>query len=156
MSERELPLPELAQLLRTHQLLRDDAPVTGSVRGITDDSRQVAPGYLFCAWTGTSSDAHQYASLAVSKGAAALLVERSIADVAVPQLVVRNGRQAAALAASLYYGQPEQSLRLAGVTGTNGKTTSVWVLRHMLSQVAPSASLGTLGAILEDGSLLPG
>src|SRR5690606_19165435 len=50
----------------------------------------------------------------------------------------------------------EHSLRLAAVTGTNGKTTSVWMLRHMLSQRVPTASLGTLGAILDDGSTLPG
>ena len=156
MSGRELRLEELAQLLRNHDLLLH-ADVAGTVvSGITDDSRRVAAGDLFCAWSGTSSDAHAYAAAAASAGAAALLVERPIASVAVPQLVVRNGRRAAALAASLYYGRPEQSLRFAGVTGTNGKTTSVWVLRHMLSQSAPTASLGTLGAILDDGSLLPG
>jgi UDP-N-acetylmuramoyl-L-alanyl-D-glutamate--2,6-diaminopimelate ligase len=156
MSGRELGLGELAELLRAHDLLLRAGATDGIVTGIADDSRRVAAGDLFCAWRGTNSDGHTFAAAAVGAGAAALLVERSIDGVAVPQLVVRNGRHAAALAASLYYGRPEQSLRFAGVTGTNGKTTSVWVLRHMLSQRAPTASLGTLGAILEDGSLLPG
>jgi UDP-N-acetylmuramoyl-L-alanyl-D-glutamate--2,6-diaminopimelate ligase len=156
MSGRELRVAELAELLRAHDLLLRADATDGVITGITDDSRRVAAGDLFCAWSGTSSDAHAYAAAAARAGAAALLVERPVDGVAVPQLVVRHGRRAAALAASHYYGRPEESMRFAGVTGTNGKTTSVWVLRHMLSQSAPTASLGTLGAILDDGSLLPG
>jgi UDP-N-acetylmuramoyl-L-alanyl-D-glutamate--2,6-diaminopimelate ligase len=69
------------------------------------------------------------------RGAAAVLVERAVdAAGALPQLVVRDGRRAAAMAATRFYGEPQRPDELAGVTGTNGKTTTVWILRHMLSQ----------------------
>lgn len=157
MSARALSLGELARLLGGEGLLAGSAPDTDVVvTGVVDDSRAVRGGELFCAWVGTSADSHGYAASAVKAGAVALMVERPLADLAVPQLVVSHGRRGAALAGSLFHGRPEQALRMTGVTGTNGKTTSVWMLRHMLSIHAPSASLGTLGTILEDGSLLPG
>jgi UDP-N-acetylmuramoyl-L-alanyl-D-glutamate--2,6-diaminopimelate ligase len=124
--------------------------------GIADDSRSVHAGDLFCAWAGTTTDAHAYAADAEQRGAAALLVERAVADAAARQVVVSDGRRAAALAGALLYGDPQERLRVAGVTGTNGKTTTVWVLRHVLSVHAPTASLGTLGVILADGASLAG
>lgn len=153
---RRMTLKQLTRRLRAADLLVAEAASDATVSGIGDDSRNVAEGDLFCAWAGSAIDAHSYVKEAAAAGAVAALVERSIADAGIPQVTVRNGRQGAAVAASMFYGEPEQGLRLAAVTGTNGKTTSVWVLRHMLSQREPTASLGTLGAILEDGSTLPG
>ncbi|CAN5776935.1 UDP-N-acetylmuramoyl-L-alanyl-D-glutamate--2,6-diaminopimelate ligase [soil metagenome] len=156
MSERTLQLSELNARLRTADLLvaapADDVAITN----VADDSRRVTAGALFCAWQGTVSDAHAHVGSAEQAGAVAALVERRVDGVGMPQVQVRNGRRAAALAASLFFGEPERALRVAGVTGTNGKTTTVWVLRHMLSQQAPAASLGTLGAVLDDGTTLPG
>jgi UDP-N-acetylmuramoyl-L-alanyl-D-glutamate--2,6-diaminopimelate ligase len=156
MSERRLRLSELAERLREADLLAAEPGGDVELTGIADDSRRVRQGDLFCAWTGTLSDAHAYVADAQRSGAAAALVERTVADATLPQLTVRDGRRAAALAASVFFGHPERGLKLAGVTGTNGKTTTVWVLRHMLSQREPSASLGTLGTVLGDGSVLPG
>jgi UDP-N-acetylmuramoyl-L-alanyl-D-glutamate--2,6-diaminopimelate ligase len=124
--------------------------------GVTDDSRDARPGDLFCAWSGTSHDAHHHAPDAVAAGAVALLVERRLPELAVPQVVVKDGRRAAALAASASWGDPQDALVLVGVTGTNGKTTSVWILRHVLGARFRTASLGTLGVILDDGSALEG
>jgi UDP-N-acetylmuramoyl-L-alanyl-D-glutamate--2,6-diaminopimelate ligase len=151
-----MALSELAARLRAEDLLLAEIGADAVVTGVADDSRQVEAGDLFCAWRGTQSDSHEYAPAVVDAGAAALLVERELVDIALPQLVVRSGRRAAAMVANALYGDPQQTLRLVGVTGTNGKTTTVWILRHMLSQRAPSASLGTLGTLLEDGSLLAG
>ena len=153
---RRMRLSELTERLRDAQLLIAGAAQDAELTGIADDSRRVARGDLFCAWSGTSSDAHAYVAAAGRAGAGAALVERQVADAALPQLTVTDGRRAAALAASIFFGEPERSLRMVGVTGTNGKTTSVWVLRHMLSQREPTASLGTLGTLLEDGTVLPG
>jgi UDP-N-acetylmuramoyl-L-alanyl-D-glutamate--2,6-diaminopimelate ligase len=157
---RNISTTQLTRRLRALDLLVDDADANAVadvvVSGITDDSRAVAPGDLFCAWAGSVLDAHDYVQAAAQAGAAAVLVERLVGDTGIPQIVVRDGRRAAAIAASVFFGEPEHSLRLAAVTGTNGKTTSVWILRHMLSQREPTASLGTLGAILQDGSILPG
>jgi UDP-N-acetylmuramoyl-L-alanyl-D-glutamate--2,6-diaminopimelate ligase len=149
-------LSALADRLAAEGLLLEHMGADVEVRGITDDSRSVEPGNLFCAWSGTAQDSHQHVAGAGERGAAAALVERHIADAPLPQLVARNGRRAAAVAASSIYGDPQQRLRIVGVTGTNGKTTTVWVLRHMLARRTPCASLGTLGAILGDGSILPG
>ena len=126
------------------------------VSGAADDSRRVAGGDLFCAWTGTSSDAHAYVRVAERAGAVAALVERNVTDSELPQILVRDGRRAAALAALVIYGEPQTRLTLVGVTGTNGKTTTVGLLRHLLSERGKAASIGTLGVIQPDGSVLPG
>jgi UDP-N-acetylmuramoyl-L-alanyl-D-glutamate--2,6-diaminopimelate ligase len=134
-------------------------PVAGldtELRGVADDSRAVAAGDLFCAWAGVAQDGHAHAPAAVRAGAVALLVERPLPDVSIPQLVVSDGRRAAAVAAALLLGNPQESLGLVGVTGTNGKTTTVWILRYLLSARGGTASLGTLGAVRPDGSVIPG
>ena len=149
-------LAAIADRIERVGLLKARAAAEASVTGATDDSRNVAAGDLFCAWAGTSSDAHTFVPAAAAAGAAAALVERAVPDAAIPQIVVRDGRRAAAAAADLIYGDPQQHLTLAGVTGTNGKTTTVWMLRHLLSATHTAASLGTLGVILENGEVLPG
>ncbi len=126
------------------------------VTGVADDSRRVRAGDLFCAWSGTVADGHRFLPAAATAGAVAALVERPVPDCALPQVVVRDGRRAAALAAAAVYGDPAAALRLAGVTGTNGKTTTVWLLRHLLGARWPTATIGTLGVILDDGQPLPG
>jgi UDP-N-acetylmuramoyl-L-alanyl-D-glutamate--2,6-diaminopimelate ligase len=157
MSERPLMLlSSVAERLRAGGLLLDDVAADATVSGITEDSSRVQAGDLFCAWSGTESDGHAYVRDAEEAGAVAALVERRVRGVSMPQLPVRNGRRAAAVAASLFYGDPQDALRLVGVTGTNGKTTSVWILRHMLTQSVVTGSIGTLGGILGDGSVLPG
>ena len=97
---------------------------------------------------GAAADGHAFVAEAAARGAAAALVEAPQA-VAIPQIVVRDGRRAAALAAETWYGRPAEQLRLVGVTGTNGKTTSVTLARHVLggpSGIGPMGSIGTLGA----------
>jgi UDP-N-acetylmuramoyl-L-alanyl-D-glutamate--2,6-diaminopimelate ligase len=153
---RPVQLSEVAARLRADGLLLDEPVRDVALSGIADDSRAVEAGDLFCAWAGTASDGHAYVRPAAEAGAAAVMVERRILGAPVPQLVVRNGRRGAAVAASLFHGDPQDELRLVGVTGTNGKTTSVWILRHMLGSGGATASLGTLGTILDDGSELEG
>src|SRR4029077_15867441 len=114
--------------------------------GLTADSRKVEPGMLYCAVRGSGRDGHQYVSAARERGAVAALVERE-QDVALPQVLVRDGRRAAAVAAEAWFDRPAAKLDLVGVTGTNGKTTSVTLLRHVLSALEPTGSIGTLGAL---------
>src|SRR6185312_5899949 len=94
----------------------------GTAVGIADDSRAVKPGGIFVAVRGTAADGHDYLDAAASAGAAMVIVEDAM----------RASRRAAALAAGAAYGWPARQLQLVGVTGTNGKTTTVNMLRHLL------------------------
>lgn len=145
----------VVERLRTAGLVRDSPDADPMLSGVSADSRRVRQGDLFCAWTGTIRDAHVFVVAAADAGAAAALVERPV-EAALPQVVVTAGRHAAALAAYEIMGRPGDQLILAGVTGTNGKTTTVWILRHLLSGRFATASLGTVGAVLRDGVPLPG
>jgi UDP-N-acetylmuramoyl-L-alanyl-D-glutamate--2,6-diaminopimelate ligase len=131
-----------------------NAPDTFS--SVTTDSRTIEPGALFAAYAGTSFDAHVFVPTAASAGATAVLCERAVEGTQVPQILVTDGRRAAAVAAALAAGDPASRLTLVAVTGTNGKTTSVHLLRHLLGDDTPAASIGTLGAILGDGTPVPG
>jgi UDP-N-acetylmuramoyl-L-alanyl-D-glutamate--2,6-diaminopimelate ligase len=95
-----------------------------SVAGVTHDSREVRRGGLFVAVPGLHVDGHDFLSEAARRGAAAALVERPVPDVGLPQLVVTSARDALATAAAWWYGDPSEALRVVGVTGTDGKTTT--------------------------------
>ncbi|MFL5595656.1 MAG: UDP-N-acetylmuramoyl-L-alanyl-D-glutamate--2,6-diaminopimelate ligase [Gemmatimonadaceae bacterium] len=125
--------------------------------GISDDSRKLQDRELFIAVRGWSNDGHDFLAAAAKRGAAAAIVEDG-GRTTLPSLVVREGRQAAALAAATAYANPAHSLRLIGVTGTNGKTTTTSIMRHLFDDGAKStASIGTLGVLLgSEGETLPG
>jgi len=123
---------------------------------LTDDSRLVRPGALFVAVRGTTTDGHDHLDAARQAGATAAIVEeRAVSPL--PALVVRSGRQAAAIAARFVFDDPARAMQVIGVTGTNGKTTTVSILRHLLDAPdAPAASVGTLGVLCGSaGSPLP-
>jgi UDP-N-acetylmuramoyl-L-alanyl-D-glutamate--2,6-diaminopimelate ligase len=131
-----------------------------SVTDITDDSRAVRDGSLFVAVRGTERDGHDYLSAAAGAGAVAAIVQDAAAT-HLPALVVNDGRRAAAVAAAAFFAWPARELQLVGVTGTNGKTTTVNMVRHLLDAPAPggtrSASIGTLGVLVgSDAAPLPG
>ena len=138
--------------LRSARLLAAEPPGTlPEFTGLTADTRRLAPGMLFCAIRGAVEDGHRYLPRALEAGAAAALVEQP-QPVLLPQVVVSDGRRAAAVAAELWYGHPAARLDLVGVTGTNGKTTTVTLARHVLGALEPMGSIGTLGAFAPDGT----
>jgi UDP-N-acetylmuramoyl-L-alanyl-D-glutamate--2,6-diaminopimelate ligase len=144
-------LGAVRDVLRSADLLLEvRAPGNVAVRGVSQDSRAVRPGDLFLAWGGTKVDAHDFVAEAAARGATAAVVERAL-DVAIPQLVVTNGRRAAALAADVVMGYPSHDLRVFGVTGTNGKTTTAILIRHLMGPDVPTAVIGTLGLIDPSG-----
>lgn len=137
--------------------LRASAPMPARFTEITDDSRRVTPGALFVAVRGGTYDGHAYLTAAAAAGAAGAIVEDA-SGASIPAFVVGDSRRAAALAARAAFGDPAADLTVVGVTGTNGKTTTVGLLRHLLDDVtAPAASIGTLGVLERSaGDPLPG
>ncbi|HWO49396.1 MAG TPA: Mur ligase domain-containing protein, partial [Solirubrobacterales bacterium] len=108
----------------------------GTDREIADvafDSRAVGPGALFFCVRGSTADGHDFAPAVVEAGAVALVVEREL-DVAVPQLVVPDSRAAMGPIAARFFGDPSAELRMIGVTGTNGKTTTAFLVRSILEE----------------------
>ena len=98
-----------------------------AVTGVTHDSRAVAAGSLFVAIPGERVDGHDFAAAAAGQGAAALVVERPLPEVAAAQLIVDAARPALASAAAWWYGDPSHRLTVVGVTGTDGKTTTAYL-----------------------------
>jgi UDP-N-acetylmuramoyl-L-alanyl-D-glutamate--2,6-diaminopimelate ligase len=108
------------------------------------DTRRVNGGALFFCVVGERVDGHDLAWEAIERGASAVVVERSL-DVDVPQLVVPSVRQSMPVAADVFFGEPTKELELAGVTGTNGKTTTTFLLRAILD--AAGRRPGLVGTI---------
>ncbi|HEY5045284.1 MAG TPA: UDP-N-acetylmuramoyl-L-alanyl-D-glutamate--2,6-diaminopimelate ligase [Solirubrobacteraceae bacterium] len=101
------------------------------ITGLAYDSREVQPGTLFFCVKGFRSDGHDFAAQAVERGATALVVERPL-GLGVPEVVVSSARAAMGPAAVRFYGDPSAELRVVGVTGTNGKTTTAFLLKALL------------------------
>jgi UDP-N-acetylmuramoyl-L-alanyl-D-glutamate--2,6-diaminopimelate ligase len=134
--------------------VRGDVPA--ALSGITDDSRQVTAGTLFVAVRGTARDGHDFLAGIADRAGAAIVEDPS--RTTLPAFVVTDARRAAPIAAAAAYGEPGSKLRLVGVTGTNGKTTTVGMLRHLLDEPrSRSASIGTLGVLVgSEGVPQPG
>src|SRR6185437_541232 len=107
-----------------------DAPSV-EVTALAYDNRLVTPGTLFFCVPGFTRDGHDFAPDAVARGAVALVVERPL-GLGVPEVVVEDVRAAMAVAAARFYGDPSARLRIVGITGTNGKTTTAFLTRALL------------------------
>ncbi|BCS52290.1 UDP-N-acetylmuramoyl-L-alanyl-D-glutamate--2,6-diaminopimelate ligase [Geobacter sp. SVR] len=125
------------------------------ISGVTCDSRGVAPGSLFFALRGTSFDGHNYVAAAVEAGAAAVVLEDpSFAPATIPWVRVPDGRAAMAAISAEFYGNPTAGLPLVGITGTNGKTTTTYLLEGILTAAGlPPAVLGTISYRFGDTSI---
>ena len=118
------------------------------------DGALVGAALAFVAIAGAVSDGHEHAADAVAAGAVACLVERPVATIGVPQLVVRGSRPSAAIAASWVNGDPSAGLGVIGITGTDGKTTTAWLIRAMLEACGIATGLvGTIDTIVGGRSL---
>ena len=115
------------------------------ISGISFDSRKVKPGEVFVAIQGLESDGNAYQKQAIKAGAAAIVSDAEQVQNSIPFIQVKNARSALARLAAEFYGCPEKSLNLIGVTGTNGKTTTTYLIRSILE--AGGHSVGLLGTI---------
>ena len=123
------------------------------ILSIEYDSRKVTKGSIFCCIVGQLFDGHTFAEAAARDGAAALLVEREL-PLDVPQIVVGNARKAMAEMAAAFYGYPQREMQMLGVTGTNGKTTTTYMVKAIAEQAGKKVGLiGTIRNMIGGESL---
>jgi UDP-N-acetylmuramoyl-L-alanyl-D-glutamate--2,6-diaminopimelate ligase len=135
---------ELAELIRGFDAERVTGDAAVEVADLAYDSREVGQGSLFFCVPGGTVDGHEFGPAAVAAGAVGLVVEREL-DLDVAQVVVGDARAAMAPLAGRFWGDPTAELRVAGVTGTNGKTTTAFLLREVLESAGTSC--GLLGTV---------
>ncbi|WNQ14215.1 UDP-N-acetylmuramoyl-L-alanyl-D-glutamate--2,6-diaminopimelate ligase [Paenibacillus aurantius] len=136
-----MKISELASLLAGARLDGDESV---ELTGIQTDSRKVRPGDLFICLPGHAADGHDYAAKAVAQGAAALVVEREVGE-KVPTLHVKDSRLAMAILANRFYDYPSREFKVIGITGTNGKTTTTYIIDKLLTD--HGARTGRMGTI---------
>ena len=130
----------------THAEIEGD-PAT-EIAGLAYDNRKVADDTLFFCVPGATADGHDFAPAAVEAGASALVVERPL-GLGVTEALVPDARAAMAPAAVSYFGDPTRKLRVAGITGTNGKTTTAFLVRHILERTGTQTGLlGTVKSVI--------
>ena len=131
----------LDQIIAGIGILETRGDLSCGITAVTSDSRTVVPGALFIAVRGCGRDGHAYIASAVEKGAAAVVYEEGEAPEGVVSVRVENGRKAVALVADNFYGHPSRDLTLVGITGTNGKTTTVTLLYHLFTGLGYNCGL---------------
>ena len=136
---------KLSEVLKELNIRKINAPEDTEITGICYDSRLVKAGDLFVAVRGFESDGHKYIGMAAEKGCAAVLCEEApSADV--PYIVTDDCRLGLALAARNFYGDPSREMKVIGITGTNGKTTTTILVKQILEKTL-GAKVGLIGSI---------
>tara|TARA_B100002051_G_scaffold41893_1_gene36237 strand:+ start:4872 stop:6338 length:1467 start_codon:yes stop_codon:yes gene_type:complete len=122
-----------------------------NISGIKTDSNKILPGDLFVAIPGMKYDGHDFVKEAISNGASAIITNGRDMDIgAIPQIKVANPRRAASLVSSKLFNSPSKGITVIGITGTNGKTTTAYLIRNALNKAGyKTAQIGTTGVIAE-------
>lgn len=131
----------LSELLKEIEVKQVTGSVQVGITGIAFDSRDVKPGNLFVCIKGFQTDGHQYAPAAIEKGAAAILAEQDLSELGVTCVLVENARRALALISAAFYGHPDRRFCLIGITGTNGKTTTTYLVKSVLEAMGKKVGL---------------
>ena len=134
---------KLRELLEGLSLVSATADLEMEISGVSYDSRTTRPGDLFVAMTGFETDGHAYIPKAAEAGAAAVLCQRPPEN-GLPYVQVENSRRALAVLGANFYGHPAEQMTMVGITGTNGKTTTTYLLKAILEQ-ALGAKVGLIG-----------
>jgi len=131
-------------------LVKNPEDIHVKISEVISDSREVIPGTLFACIKGENSDGHKFAKIAEEKGACALLCEREV-NSDLPQIIVERVRDFLGEVAAQVYDNPSEKLLMVGVTGTNGKTTTTYIIRSILQ--AAGIRSGLLGTIIESDGI---
>ena len=134
---------KLSELLKDIDVLTFAAPSECEIGGVSYDSRKVKPGDVFVAISGFETDGYKYIPSAVEKGAAVVISDR-VPQVDIPYVLVRDCRRALALLSRNFFGDPAGEMQIIGITGTNGKTTTTYLLKHLLEDTI-GAKVGLIG-----------
>ena len=138
-------LTKLAQSVKNAKIIYNGRNAEREIEALCADSRQTGKDSLFFCLKGGNSDGHNYAAEAVKKGAIAIVTERELA-LDVPQILVDDTRFAMGMLSAAFYGYPAKKLKLIGITGTNGKTTTSYMLAGILEKAGKRTGvIGTLG-----------
>lgn len=133
----------------TPNLVKVHGPIDITISHLSANSKEETPQNLFFCISGLKSDGHAYAGEAVKNGAVALVVERLLPDVNCTQVLVENSRIAMSHMAAAFYGYPHKQMRLVGITGTKGKTTTSYLLKSILEEAGFHCGLiGTTGNMI--------
>src|SRR3954464_8570702 len=134
--------------MNLREVIGDPAAPDVEIAGLAYDNRQVHHGTLFFCVPGFKADGHDFAPDAVERGAAALVCARPL-GLGVPEVVVDDVRAAMASAAARFHGDPTSTLQVVGITGTNGKTTTAFLVRSILEAAGRRTGLlGTVASIV--------
>lgn len=148
---------EVTPSMKTSQLLHELDTFTRldsrtselDIQGMADNSKNVEEGFAFVAIEGFESDGHAYIEQAIEKGAAIVIGEQDITELSVPYIQVENSRKALGTIAKNFYGNPSKQKVMIGITGTNGKTTTSYILQHLLESNGKTCSvIGTIQNII--------
>jgi UDP-N-acetylmuramoyl-L-alanyl-D-glutamate--2,6-diaminopimelate ligase len=142
-----------------HTLLRGLDPTLNldgvpncAITSVHEDSRRVSRSSLFVARPGSKSDGARYAADAAARGAVAVLTQDRIAGCVLPQILVSDAAASGSVVANLFHDQPSHKIKVLGVTGTNGKTTTTYLLRHILARAKHKC--GVIGTVeIDDGHI---
>lgn len=142
---------KLKDLFEGIEIISVEGSLDTEISGIAYDSRKAAGDSLFICISGFVQDGHKYASDALAKGAAALLVEKDVEAKGATVIKVKNTREMMPLLAARFYGRPTEHLRLVGLTGTNGKTTITYFIKSVLDEAQKKTGLlGTISTKIGD------
>lgn len=145
---------KISHMLRGQKIIKKIGDFRSvNIQNLACDTKNVRDKCLFFCFKGSVTDGHSFAQSAVDRGAVALVVERPL-DMDVPQIVVENARSAMAVLAGNFYGNPRDKIKLIGIAGTNGKTTTTYMLQSILKSAGYKVGvIGTIGIVIDDLTL---
>ena len=138
---------KLSDILKEVETRSVQGPVDRTIHALRYDSRRVEADDVFFAWKGAKTDGHQYIAEVCDKGAAAVVLENPnfVSDHGPTFIEVKNARRSMADMSATFFGRPDRALKIVGVTGTNGKTTTAFILKHLLAE--PKVPVGLIGTV---------
>ena len=146
-AKTEVPMTNLGDLFSEIDIIETRGNLASDISGISYDSRKVQPGYVFVCVEGYKTDGHAYVKAAVDKGAAAIVAQKDVeVPEGIPLILVRDTRKALALMGAAFAGCPARKLNMVGVTGTNGKTTTAFLIEEIFKEAGYKT--GLIGTIM--------